>query len=308
MTMRLIVPQSASTRVQTTLGPECKVEVRNLILKARGLTTADMVRYIKDYGKLRDETSQIFRQTGITREAKHVILELSNLDAMMKEDQTQLEDIRSKYQRLRSETESLEREVEDVKKQIASVDQLSETGFSYEEMSSQLDGFRRILGKLPANKLEPAQKALRGLLKERTIVAAGARKQDWVYLLVASPTDAAPQAQQTLLLYDFIPTDMPSLEAGSFKDTVRIWRERRDSLTRRIGERQAEGKAVRVGWGDSLNRLADRIQETILTLQSVLRLGEGASATHIFVRLQEAPPQETLASLARDGILEVESY
>jgi hypothetical protein len=308
VTMRLIVPQTASTRVLTILGLGAKVEAKDLVLKTRGLTTADMVRHIKEYSKVRDEMSQVFRQTGITREGKPVIPELSNLDAMMREDQTQLEDIRSKYQRMQSETESLQREVEGVKKQIASVDQLSETGFSYEEMSSQLAGFRRILGKLPAKKLEPAQKALRALLKDRTIVATGARKQDWVYLLVASPTDAATQALQTLVLYDFISIDIPSLEGGSFTETVQSWRDRRDTITGRIGEREAEVKTLSGGWADSLNRLTDGIQEIILTLRSVLKLGEGTSVTHIFVRLEEPPPQETLASLARDGILEVESY
>ena len=308
VTMRLIVPKTATTRVLTILGPETKLEAKDFVLKTRGLTTADMVRHIKEYGKLRDEVSQIFRQTGIRRDGKPLIPELSNLDAAIKKDQTQVDDIRSEYQKMQSETESWERQVEDIEKQIASTDQLSETGFTYDEISSQLADFRRILGRLPTKKLDPAQKALRALLKERTIVATGARKQDWAYLLVASPTDAAPQALQTLLLYDFILTDIPSLEGGSFTATVQSWREKKDSLTRRIGERRAKAITVSGDWGDSLNRLADRIQETVLTLRSALRLGEGTSAAHIFARLEDSPPQETLDSLTRDGILEVESY
>lgn len=233
--------------------------------------------------------------------------ELSSLDSVMEKDQGELDDVRNKYQRLQSETQSLEREIEDVNRQIALVDQLSETGFSYDEISSQLPGFRRILGKLPAKKLDPARKALGALLKERTIVATGARKQDWVYLLVASPSDAASQAQQTLLLYDFIPTDMPSLDGGGLTETVQSWREKKDRLNKKIGERQSEWKVAGGDWGDSLNRLADRIQETILTLRSVLRLGEGATATHIFARLKEPTSQETLDALARGGVLELDT-
>ncbi len=308
VTVRLIVPQTASAQVLTIIGPTVKAEAEDLVLKTPGLTTSEIVRYIKSYNKLRDEVSQVFRQTGVKREGKPMIQELSNLEAVIKEGQTLLEDIRGKYQRKQSETEGLEREVEEVKKQIASVDQLSETGFSYDEISTQLAGFRRILGKLPVKKLEPAQKALRALLRERTIVATGERKQDWVYLLVASPTDTAPQALQTLLAYDFIPIDMPSLEGGSFTETVRSWRERSDSIAQKIGERRADAKTLEGGWAQSLNRRADEIEETILTLRSVLRLGEGTGVAHIFARLEEPPPQETLDTLARHGVLELDGY
>ncbi len=302
VTMRLIVPRTASARVLIILGPRAKVDAYDLVLKARGLTTSEMVRY----SKLRDEMSQVFRQTGVVREGKAVNPEFSSLDAVISEGQKRLEDIRSKYQKMQSETESLEREVEGAKKQIAAVDQLSETGFSYDEISSQLAGFRRILGRLPAKKLESARKALQALLKERTIVATGARKQDWVYLLVASPTDVAPQAIQTLLLYDFVPIDTPSMKRGGFAETVQSLKQSSDSTTQKIAERRADARTVGVDWGDSLNRLGDEIEETILVLRSVLRLGEGTTAGHIFAQLEEPPSQETLDSLAGEGVLELD--
>ena len=279
-----------------------------MVLETPGLTTSEIVRYIKSYSKLRDEMSQAFRQTGVKRDGKPLIQELFNLEAVMREGLTLLEDIRGKYQRMQSETEGLIRDLEEVKRKIASVDQLSETGFSYDEISTQLAGFRRILGKLPVKKLEPAQKALRALFKERTIVATGKRKQDSVYLLLASPTDSAPQALQTLLIYDFTPIDMPSLEGGSFTETVHSWTERSNSITRKLEERRADEKTVEGSWADSLNRLADKIDETILTLRGVLRLGEGTGAAHIFARLEEPPPQETLDILVRHGVIEIDTY
>ncbi len=304
VTMRLIVPQTASAQVVTILGPRAKVDAYDLVLKTRGLTTSEMVRYIKECSKLRDEMSQVFRQTGVVREGKAVNPEFSSLDAVISEGQKRLEDIRSQYQRMQSQTESLEREVEGAKKQIAAVDQLSETGFGYDEISSQLAGFRRILGRLPVKKVEPARKALQALLKERTIVATGARKQDWVYLLVASPTDIAPQAIQTLLLYDFAPIDTPSMERG-FAETIQSLKQSSDSSTRKIAERRADARTAGAEWADSLNRLGDEIEETILVLRSVLRLGEGTGAAHLFAQLEEPPSQETLDSLAREGVLEV---
>ncbi len=305
-TIRLIVPKTIAARVLNSLGPETKVQARDLVLKTGRLTTGNIVRYIKEYSKLRDEISQTLRQLGIPREGKAQLPELSLLDTKLEEAQRHLEDIRSKYQKMQTEIDGLERQAEEVKKQIASVDQLAETGFTYDEIASQIPGFRRILGRLPVKKLDAAQKALRALLKERTIAAVGTRKQDWIYLLVASPTDAAPQAIQTLLLYDFTSTDIPRFEGTSVAETLQSWKEKSDKITRGVEARKAETKTLSVDWADSLNRLADETQEIILMFRSALRLGEGTNTAHIYARMEKPPPPEILNALVRDGILEVE--
>ena len=306
VTLRLIVPKTISTRVLNSLGPGAKVQAKDLVLNTSKLSTNNIVQSIKEYSKLRDELSQTLRQLGISREGKQQLPELSNLDSRIEEARRKLDDIRVRHQKMQAETDSLERRAEDIKKQITSGNQLADTGFSFDEIASQIPGFRRIIGRLPVKKTEAAQKALQALLKERTIVAAGTKKQDWIYLLVASPTDAAPQVLQTLLLYEFIPTDIPRFEGSSLAETLMSWKQKSDRITKEVEAKKAEMKVLSETWADSLNELADESQEIILMLRSALRLGEGTNAAHIYARLEKPPPPETLNALVKDGILEVE--
>ncbi len=306
ITFRLIVPKVVLQRVLTGLGPTAKVQADELDLKTERLSTEDVVRYIKEYTKLRDELVQTFRQLIIERNGKPLLPKLSDLDSILQEARTKIGEVQSEYKLITTETEGLERQAQEAAKQISTVEQLAATGFSYDEMASQMTGFRRILGRLPSKKLDAAQKALRALLKDRTVVTTGARRNDWAYLLVASPTDVASPALQTLLLYDFIATDMPAFDGPDLKEALKSWEEKRERLYRDVETGRNKMSTFRGELAEPLNSLADHIQEALLLLRSSLRLGESTKIAHIFVRLEKPPPAEVLNALVKDGILELD--
>ena len=305
-TLRLVVPKIIAQRVINSLGPEAKVEAIELDLKTERLTIENVVRYVKEFTKVRDELVLTFRQLGMERDGKPLLPKLSNLDATLQEARKKTQDAQEEYKRILLETESFEREAQEAAKQLATVEQISTTGFNYDELASRITGFRRILGKLPAKKVEAAQKALGAFFKDRAVMTTGARRNDWVYLLVASPTDAASQALQTLLLYDFVPTDMPSFDGPDLKEAMRTWEQKRDKLTREVEGGKQRMTDFRREQSGPLNNLADQVEETILVLRSSLRLGQETKAAHIYARLEKPISTETLNALARDGILELD--
>jgi vacuolar-type H+-ATPase subunit I/STV1 len=290
----------------TSLSPLGKVETREVVLAVDRLTTEDIVRNVKDYARLKEEIAQILRQIGIERDSGPAAPELSDLRPAFSETERIVRDARSEYQEILSQTETIERQIQEVEKQISAVEQLNLTGFSYDEMLSRATGFRRVLGRLPSKKVEGAQKALRALLKDSTVMTTGTKRDDRVYLLVATPTEAASQTLQTLLLYDFIPTDMPVFEGPDLTEALKSWQTKRDDLKKQKDSLNERLESLRKSQAGPLNRSADQVQEILLLLRSSLRLGEGTTAAHILARLEKPLPTVTVNALQKDGMLELD--
>jgi vacuolar-type H+-ATPase subunit I/STV1 len=293
-------------RILSKLGPEAKTEVAELELNTGGLTTEDVVGYIRKYSKARDDLFQTFRQLGIERDGRPLLPELTNLDATLQEVEAKIAEFQNESRKIATESGALERELAESEKQIAAVEQLTTTGFGYEEITSSMTGFRRILGRIPLKKLEPAQKALRAVLKDRVVMTTGAKVGDRIYLLIVSSTDVASQTLQALTLYDFVAVDMPKIHGSEPKEVLAASRQKKDELSLAIAAKKTELDARRGEWEGPLNNLADEVQETLLLLRSSLRLGEGTKTAHIFARLEEHPPAEVLSPLVSDGVMELD--
>jgi vacuolar-type H+-ATPase subunit I/STV1 len=270
------------------------------------LTTENIVRYIREYTKLRDEIGQTVRQLGIERDPEPATPEFSDLKAGYSEVESQAAEARIEFQKHQAKLDNIDRELQEVDRKVLAFDQLKATGFSLEEMMSRATGFRRILGRLPVKKLDAAQKALRASLKDTTFLTTGERKGDTVYILAATPTDNASQTLQTLLLYDFVQTDLPVLENADMEEVIDGLRRKKDELT---GDKQSLDSMIhdmRKSLGGPLNQSIDKIAETLLALRGSLRLGEGTSTAHIFARLNNPPGPVTLSALQKDGVLELD--
>src|SRR5438046_10338700 len=175
------------------------------------------------------------------------------------EAETQAAEARSEYQKILSSVETADRQVQEIEKQVSTIEQLKGTGFSFDEIMSGATGFRRILGRLPSKKLDAAQKALRALLKERAVMTTGAKRNDSVHILVATSTEDASQALQTLLLYDFVPTDIPNIEAVDATAALMSWQMEKDRLIRAKQSPTSQLEALREEMAGPLNRSADKI-------------------------------------------------
>jgi vacuolar-type H+-ATPase subunit I/STV1 len=305
-TLRIVVPKILAQKTTATLGPSGKFDAREITLSTGGLTTENIVRHIKEYAKLREEISQTLRQLGIERSPDKATAQVSIIEATFSDAQTQAAQARGEYQRLASELAGVDRQVQEVERQISTVEQLKATGFSNEEMLSRATGFRRILGRLPSKKVDAAQKAVHSLLKERTVMTVGAKGGDWTYLLVAAPTENASQTLQTLLLYDFIATDMPTFDGPDLGVAVKSWQSKKEQLTTNRQSLDTKLQDLRKSQARTLNSSMDKIQETLLLLRGSLRLGEGTTAAHIFARLEKTPMAVTLNMLQSDGVLELD--
>jgi len=303
-TLRVIVPKILAQRTTTSLEPFGKVEAEERVLNTGRLTIEDVVRYIKEYAKLRDGISQTLRQLGIERKPGSATPEMSDLTSVYSEVETEAAEARGEYQKLLSNVEVCERQIQEWEKQISTVEQLKATGFSFDEMMSRVTGFRRILGRLPSKKLDAAQKALNALLKERAIMTSGAKRNDSVDLLVATPTENASQVLQTLLIYDFIPTDIASLEGTDVGETLASWQKKKDNLAEEKQSFSRKLEALQKNLAGPLNSSANNIEETLLLLRGSLRLGEGTKAAHIIARLDKPLTHVVLNALQSDGVIE----
>ena len=134
----------------------------------------------------------------------------------------------------------------------------------------------------------------------------GAKKNGSVYILVAMPTEDASQALQTLLLYDFIPTDIPNIEAPDATAALTSWQMEKDRLIREKQSQNSRLEALREKLAGPLNRSADNIEETLLLLRGSLRLGDGTKATHILARLDKPLTPVVLNSLQKDGVVQLD--
>ena len=305
-TLRIILPKALAQRAMASLGPLGKVDAQELVLDTGRMTTEDVVRYIKEYAKLRDGMSQTLRQLGIERKPESAIPETSDLKTTSSEAETQAAEARREYQKILSSVETADRQVQEIEKQVSTVEQLKGTGFSFDEIMSGATGFRRILGRLPSKKLDAAQKALRALLKERAVMTTGAKRNDSVHILVATSTEDASQALQTLLLYEFVPTEIPSIVAADATAALISWQTEKERIIREKQSRNGELEVLRENLAGPLNRSADNIEETLLLLRSSLRLGDGSKAAHILARLDKPLTPIILNSLQKDGVLELD--
>src|SRR6266705_1779895 len=163
-TLRIIVPKILAQRAVASLGPLGKVDAQELVLDTGRMMTEDVVRYIKEYAKLRDGMAQTLRQLGIERKPESAIPETFDLKTTGSEAETQAAEARSEYQKILTSVEAAERQVQKVEKQISTVEQVKATGFSFDEMMSRATGFRRTLGRIPSKKLYAAQKAILALM------------------------------------------------------------------------------------------------------------------------------------------------
>ncbi len=301
--LRLIMPQDSSAKMVSSLGPSAKVESTSLVLRSGRLTTEDIVRNIREFTRLRDELIHTLRQLGIPREPRKGMLENPDYGLILSEAQKQLEDRRKRLQETQARVEGLDRQIEESKKQVGRLGEVADAGFVSEEALPKQGEFARILGRLPLRKLEAAQRALQATLKDQVVLATGNRKKDWVYVLLASPPEKTSPALQTLILYDFVQTEVPTSEEPDLKKALASLEEKKEKLSKELETSKEEMKTVRSESGETLNRLTDRVQDALMLLRAVLKMGEDASVTHVFAWVEKTPPAKMINALSSQGAL-----
>src|SRR6266516_4721532 len=170
-TLRVIVPKHLVQRTVTALGPFGKADTQELVLSTGGMTTEIVVRYIKEYTKLRDEFGQTFRQLGIERQPESATPELSKLRTGYSEVEGIISEARGAFQKLQAELERVDRQVLDLEKQIASVDQIRATGFSLDDVLTSWNSKKNALTlekESLGTRLEGLRKSLAGPLNRST--------------------------------------------------------------------------------------------------------------------------------------------
>ena len=305
--LRVLLPNDVSAKTELGLGPLSKAESRDVTLASGHLTTEAMVGRIKELSKLRDEIFQIMRQLNLTRESGLSSADQPNYDSEMESARREVEETRNEYQELQGSFDKIQREIDDLRKRIAALTEISQTGFATDQLESEAGDFRRILGKLPFKKLEPAQKAITSQFKDQAILATGNRKQDALYVLVATPRDKSSQALQTLLLYDFAPIEISHYESRDVTSEAQSLEKRSVVLTKELDELKLKLGDMRKKAGSTFNQRLDQVVDDLMLLRGILKLGEGTQASQIYVHLERVPPAETVSNLSRKGIIELES-
>ncbi|HYY91654.1 MAG TPA: hypothetical protein VE955_06670, partial [Candidatus Dormibacteraeota bacterium] len=255
---------------------------------------------------LRDEISQAVRQLGIEREPGVADLDPADLSTGFSDAENEAAHARSQYQKIMGEMEQAERRAQEAEKRLQSINQFNAAGFSLKEIGSTSTGFRRILGKIPAKKLDAIEKTVHALLKDKVILTVGAKKNGTVHLLLVTPTDEAPRTLQALLPYDFIQMDMPALDGSDVEGAVNEWSGRKNRLAEEKSVLQSDMDALRRNLSGSLNNSIDRINETLLLLRGSLRLGEGSTGVRIFARLEKQPAPAVVSALQKNGVVELD--
>jgi len=305
--LRAILADDASVRMATALGIPGKTESKRVALTSGQLTTEEIVRRIKELSKLRDEILQVMRQLNLTRGAAPSTVDQLDYDSELELAKRELDEARNEYQEVQGKVEKIQRQIDESKKKIAGLTEISQTGFATDELESVSIDFRRILGQLPVKKLEAAQKALQSQLRYEAIFAIGSRKQDMFYVLVAAPKDKSSQALQTLLLYDFTPIEIPEYKSPDAKSEIQTEDTRAKMLSKELEGLKLQLDDLRRRAGQTLNRRLDEVVDALMLLRGILKLGEGTQASRIYARLERVVPVETVNSLSRKGIVELES-
>jgi len=241
------------------------------------------------------------RQLSIPRHAGKTSLQNPDYGRLLGEAQEQLDMRRRSYQETQARTEALQRQTEDIRKQAARISEIVEAGFASTEAFSAPGQFSRLLGRLPVRKLEPSQRALQSALQGQGVFATGNRNKDWVYVLVAAPADKMSTALQTLILYDFVQTEVPSSEEPDLKRALVKLDENKGKVASELELAHVELKTARTEAGKTLNELADTVQDSLIILRGVLKLGEGMKASHSFAWLEKAPSAKVIAALLAHG-------
>jgi prefoldin subunit 5 len=302
-TLRLIMPKGSSTSIVSTLGPSAKFESSDTILSAGRLTTDKLVSYIRDYSRLRDELLHTIRQLGMSRSARTASTQPSEYAIYLGRARDELDEKKAAYQEIQSRIEMLEKQIEEAKKQASRIQEVIQAGFSSTDLAFGKGEFNRVLGRIPARKLADAQRALEKLLGGQAVLATGNRVGDQVYVLLASPEEKMQQATQTLLLYDFAPSEIAKLDEPDLNTAKTILETKIKKMASDLDQARMELKQFQAHASESLNRLADGVQDSLMQMQAVLKLGEGAPASKVFAWLTKPPTPRTLSSLSSQGVL-----
>jgi len=301
--LRIILPRKESRNLLAQLGSSQKLERREIVLSPGRLTTDEIAKYIREFARLRDETLHTIRLLGVPRKANNSVEPLSDPGRKLDEYWKQLDQIRNEYRESQSRIEKLEREVEDAKKTIGLINQILETGFAIHDVRTRGLGFNKILGRIPTRRLQDARKALQTNLKDQVLIAIGNRKADWTHLLVAVPGDKASVALQTLVLHDFVQTEIPNVDQPDLKAALAMETQRQDTASRQLGAEKTKLQEFLREASEKLNQLADISQEALIFLRAVLRMGEDTRAEHAFTILEKNPSSKVLDALTRCGAL-----
>ena len=305
--LRAILADDASVKMITALTTPGKTESKKIALTFGQLTTEQIVNRIKELSKLRDEILQVMRQVSLTRESTPSTRDQLDFDSNLESAKRELEEARNGYQEVQGKVEKIQRQIDESKKKIAALTEISQTGFATDELESEVGDLRRVLGQLPVKKLEAAQKALQSQFRYEAILAVGNRKQDMFYVLVAAPKDKSSHALQTLLLYDFTPIEIPEYKSPDAKSEIQTEDRRAKMLSKELEGLKLQLDDLRRSAGQTLNRRLDEVVDALMLLRGILKLGEGTQASRIYARLERVVPAETVNSLSRKGIVELES-
>src|SRR3989454_4026060 len=301
--LRIILPRKESRNLLAQLGSSQKLERREIVLSPGRLTTDEIAKYIREFARLRDETLHTIRLLGAPRQARNSVEPVSDPGRKLDEYWKQLDQMRNEYRDLQSRVEKLEREVDDSKKRIGLINQIIETGFGIEDVRTSGLGFNKILGRIPTRRLQDTHKAFQAGLKDQILIAIGKRKGDWTHLLVAFPADKTPVALQTLVLHDFVQTEIPNVDQPDLKAALAIETQRQDTASRQLGAEKTKLQEFIRAASEKLNQLADISQEALIFLRAVLRMGEDTRAEHAFTILEKNPSSKVLDALTRSGAL-----
>ncbi len=230
-----------------------------------------------------------------------------DLARLLAEAREGLENRRTQYQELQSKVESLQRQLDATLKQVSILEEVGRTGFSSLEVSGDAGGFNRILGHLPARKLAEAQRDLDGALRDQAVLATGTRVKDLIYVLVAVPKEKTSQALQTLLLHDFVQTEAPSSEGVDRDASMAMLETKRNLVQEELDNYKDQMKQFQTEAHDTLNRVADTVQDAYMVLRGLLQLGEGSKASIAVAWLAKPVPPKTISIMRNHGaILETE--
>src|SRR3989442_9304357 len=305
--LRTILADDLQMKIATALGTPGKTESKRIALTSEQLTTEQIVGRIKELSKLRDEIVQVMRQFNLTREAGPSVGDQLDYDSELESAKRELDEARNQYQEVQGRIDKIQRQIDDSKKRIVTLTEISQTGFATAQLESEAEDFRRVLGRLPAKKLEAAQKAVQSQFKDQAILAVGNKKQDSFYVLVAAPKDKSSQALQTLLLYDFTPIQIPEYKSQDVKSGIQTEEEKAKALAKELDEPKLQLDDLRKTAGLTLNQRLDKVVDALMMFRGILKLGEGTQASRIYARLERVLPAEIVNNLSRRGIIELES-
>jgi predicted translin family RNA/ssDNA-binding protein len=305
--LRAILADEAAVKMVAALAAPGKTESKKIALTSGKMTTEQIVNRIEELSKLRDEILQVMRQLNLTREAAPSKGDRLDYDGELESARRELDEARNEYQEVQGKIEKIQRQIDESKKKVAALTEISQTGFATDQLESESGDFRRALGRLPVKKLEAAQKALQSQYKDQAVLAVGNRKQDLYYVLVAALKDKSSQALQTLLLFDFTPIETPEYKSDDVKSEIQTEEAKAKVLFKELEGLKLQLDDLRRRAGQTLNRRLDEVVEALMLLRGILKLGEGTQASRIYAQLERVFPVETVNSLSRKGIVELES-